>query len=99
MTRESSGRTALALPPCHLILFLRSMQALAKILFVLALVLSLTGILSPPVALLSGILFGLLFTHPFAQSSRTAARILLQVSVVALGFGMNLFEVLKAGRS
>ncbi len=75
------------------------MQALAKILFVLALVLSLTGILSPPVALLSGILFGLLFTHPFAQPSRTAARILLQVSVVALGFGMNLFEVLKAGRS
>ncbi len=89
----------LALSPFPLILFLRSMQALAKILFVLALVLSLTGILSPPVALLSGILFGLLFTHPFAQPSRTAARILLQVSVVALGFGMNLFEVLKAGRS
>jgi uncharacterized integral membrane protein (TIGR00698 family) len=75
------------------------MQALAKILFALALVLSLTGILSPPVALLSGILFGLLFTHPYAQPSRTASRILLQVSVVALGFGMNLFEVLKAGRS
>ncbi len=75
------------------------MQALAKILFVLVLVLSLTGILSPPVALLSGILFGLLFTHPFAQPSRTAARVLLQVSVVALGFGMNLFEVLKAGRN
>jgi len=90
---------ALALVPFPLILFLRSMQALAKILFVLALVLSLTGILSPPVALLSGILFGLLFTHPYAQPSRTAARILLQVSVVALGFGMNLFEVLKAGRS
>jgi uncharacterized integral membrane protein (TIGR00698 family) len=90
---------ALALSPFPLILFLRSKQALAKILFVLALVLSLTGILSPPVALLSGILFGLLFTHPFAQPSRTASRILLQVSVVALGFGMNLFEVLKAGRS
>src|SRR6266850_1474973 len=34
------------------------MQALAKILFVLALVLSLIGILSPPVALLSGFLVG-----------------------------------------
>jgi len=75
------------------------MQVLAKILFVLALVLSITGILSPPVALLIGILFGLLFAHPYAQPSRTASRILLQVSVVALGFGMNLFEVLKAGRS
>jgi len=75
------------------------MQALAKILFILALALSLTGILSPPVALLSGILSGLLFTHPYGQPSRTAARVLLQVSVVALGFGMNLHEVLKAGRS
>jgi uncharacterized integral membrane protein (TIGR00698 family) len=75
------------------------MQALPKILFVLALALSFTGLLSPPVALLAGILLGLTFTHPYAQPSRTAARVLLQVSVVALGFGMNLHEVLKAGRS
>jgi uncharacterized integral membrane protein (TIGR00698 family) len=75
------------------------MQVLAKIIFLLALALSFTGISSPPVALLAGILFGLSFTHPFSQPSRTAARILLQVSVVALGFGMNLHEVLKAGRS
>lgn len=39
------------------------------------------------------------FTHPFAAATRTAARILLQVCVIALGFGMNLHEVLKAGRS
>jgi uncharacterized integral membrane protein (TIGR00698 family) len=74
------------------------MQLLPKILFLLALALSLTGILSPPIALLAGILFGLSFTHPYASASRTAARVLLQVSVVALGFGMNLHEVLKAGR-
>lgn len=75
------------------------MQTVSKIIFLLVLVLSLTGILSPPAALLLGILFGLSFKHPFAGTSRTAARILLQVSVVALGFGMNLHEVLKAGRS
>jgi uncharacterized integral membrane protein (TIGR00698 family) len=75
------------------------MQLLPKILFLLAFALSLTGILSPPIALLAGILFGLSFTHPYASASRTAARVLLQVSVVALGFGMNLHEVLKAGRS
>ena len=75
------------------------MQVLPKILFLLALILSFTGILSPPVALLAGILFGLGFAHPYATASRTAARVLLQVSVVALGFGMNLHEVLKAGRS
>ena len=75
------------------------MPLLAKILFLLALVLSFTGLLSPPVALTLGILFGLCFAHPYAAATRISARILLQVCVVALGFGMNLHEVLKAGRS
>jgi uncharacterized integral membrane protein (TIGR00698 family) len=75
------------------------MPALAKILFFLALVLSFTGLLSPPIALTIGILFGLCFAHPYAAVARTSARILLQVCVVALGFGMNLHEVLKVGRS
>ena len=75
------------------------MPLLAKVIFFLALVLSFTGLLSPPVALTIGILFGLCFTHPYAAATRTSARILLQVCVVALGFGMNLHEVLKAGRS
>jgi uncharacterized integral membrane protein (TIGR00698 family) len=75
------------------------MFLLAKILFILALVLSFTGLLSPPIALTIGILFGLSFTHPFAAATRVSARILLQVCVVALGFGMNLHDVLKAGRS
>lgn len=75
------------------------MTALSKFIFFLALVLSFTGILSPPVALTVGIIFGLGFMHPCAALARKSVRILLQVSVVALGFGMNLDEVLKAGRS
>ena len=75
------------------------MSALSKIIFLLALVLSFTGRFSPPVALSLGIIFGLIFTHPYPAAARTSARILLQVCVVALGFGMNLHEVLKAGRT
>jgi uncharacterized integral membrane protein (TIGR00698 family) len=75
------------------------MPTLAKILFVIGLIFSFTGLISPPVALTAGILFGLSFTHPYISESRGIARILLQSSVVALGFGMNLHEVLKAGRS
>jgi uncharacterized integral membrane protein (TIGR00698 family) len=75
------------------------MPTLAKILFGVGLLLSLSGYVSPPVALTAGILFGLSFTHPYISESRGIARILLQGSVVALGFGMNLHEVLKAGRS
>jgi uncharacterized integral membrane protein (TIGR00698 family) len=75
------------------------MPTLAKILFALGLVLSFTGLLSPPIALTLGILFGLSFSHPYINESRGIARTLLQSSVVALGFGMNLHEVLKAGRT
>ena len=75
------------------------MPALPKIIFALALALSFTGLLSPPIALTAGILFGLSFPHPYINESRGIARTLLQSSVVALGFGMNLHEVLKVGRS
>src|SRR3984893_10145535 len=69
----------------------------AKIVFVIAQILCLSGWVSPPVALTAGIIFGLSVRHPYPQLSRNAARILLQVSVVALGFGMNLHEVVRAG--
>src|SRR5438105_1792655 len=75
------------------------MPTVPKIIFVLALALSFTGLLSPPVALTVGIIFGLSFPHPYINESRGIARTLLQSSVVALGFGMNLHEVLRAGRS
>jgi uncharacterized integral membrane protein (TIGR00698 family) len=75
------------------------MAIAAKIIFILALILCLSAWVSPPVALTLGIIFGLSVRHPYPQLSRSAARILLQVSVVALGFGMNLHEVVRAGRS
>ncbi len=55
--------------------------------------------MSPPVALTAGILFGLMLAHPYEKESRKYSKFLLQASVVALGFGMNLPDVLKAGRS
>jgi uncharacterized integral membrane protein (TIGR00698 family) len=73
-------------------------SAAIKIVFLLALVLSGSGLISPPIALALGIVFGLSFAHPF-PSAGTFARFLLQASVVALGFGMNLQDVVKAGRS
>src|ERR1700686_4811431 len=75
------------------------MALAAKIIFVAALLMCFSGWISPPVALTAGIIFGLGVRHPYAELRPGAARILLQVSVVALGFGMNLHEVVKAGRS
>ncbi len=70
-----------------------------KILFVLGFVLCASGLVSPAVALALGLIFGLGLTHPWQAESRTATKYLLQASVVGLGFGMNLHEVLRAGRS
>jgi uncharacterized integral membrane protein (TIGR00698 family) len=45
------------------------------------------------------LLYGLCFIHPYQADSRNLSRFLLQASVVGLGFGMNLHEVLRVGRS
>jgi uncharacterized integral membrane protein (TIGR00698 family) len=54
---------------------------------------------SPPIALVIGVVFGLFVGNPYATASQRAARILLQVSVVALGFAMNFADVMRAGAS
>jgi len=46
-----------------------------------------------------GIVYGFTAAHPFQLESKRLAKFLLQASVVALGFGMNLHQVLQAGRS
>jgi uncharacterized integral membrane protein (TIGR00698 family) len=72
---------------------------LIKTLFFAGLIISASGYVSPPIALTVGIIFGLSVSHPLPADSRDLSRFLLQASVVALGFGMNLHEVIKAGRS
>src|SRR5262249_60849954 len=72
---------------------------LVKTFFFAGLIISASGYVSPPLALTAGILFGLSVAHPLPADSRELSRLLLQASVVALGFGMNLHEVIKAGRS
>lgn len=72
---------------------------MSKSIFFLGLILAASGLIGPPLALLGGLIYGLALAHPFHVESKRLARFLLQASVVALGFGMNLHEVLQAGRS
>lgn len=67
-------------------------------LFFVGIILAAVGILSPPMALVAGLIFGLTVVHPLPRESHTVAKFLLQASVVFLGFGMNLDEVIHAGR-
>jgi uncharacterized integral membrane protein (TIGR00698 family) len=72
---------------------------MSKNLFFIALILAASGLVSPPIALLGGLIYGFIVVHPFHVESKHLAKFLLQASVVALGFGMNLHEVLHAGSS
>lgn len=58
-----------------------------------------SGVLAPPLALLLGIAYGFAFVHPLLVDARRLSKLLLQASVVGLGFGMNLHQVIQAGRS
>jgi uncharacterized integral membrane protein (TIGR00698 family) len=68
------------------------------VVFVLAAFFCLTPWITPPVALLLGLGFALSIGNPFERINHRISQILLQASVVGLGFGMNITDVLKAGR-
>lgn len=70
-----------------------------KALFLLLGVLCLFPFMSPPVALAMGIIFALAVGNPYPAQTATAQKLLLQASVVGLGFGMNLEAVVDAGRT
>ena len=72
---------------------------LSKIAFVGASLFVVTPWASPPVALAVGLALGLSVGNPFRAPSRKVAKYLLQAAVVALGFGMNFAEVVRAGRN
>jgi uncharacterized integral membrane protein (TIGR00698 family) len=76
-----------------------SSRMLPRVIFLLCLLVSASGLVSPPVALVMGLLFGLALPHPYGNEAKRFSKFLLQASVVGLGFGMNLHQVMRAGRS
>lgn len=70
-----------------------------KMVFLVGLLIAGSGLVSPPVALVGGVAFGFAVEHPLRAESARLAKILLQASVVMLGFGMNVVQVARAGRS
>ena len=69
-----------------------------ELIFFCAVVLCLSPYISPPAALLMGIAVAQFIGHPYLHLNHKATHILLQVSVVGLGFGMNVTSALKAGK-
>ncbi|REC51124.1 MULTISPECIES: YeiH family protein [Chryseobacterium] len=70
-----------------------------KIIFILLAVVCLTPIVSSPVALLLGFVLAVFLGNPFEKSLHQYIHLLLQISIVGLGFGLKLDEALEAGKS
>jgi uncharacterized integral membrane protein (TIGR00698 family) len=69
-----------------------------KIIFITAILLCLTPFVSPSVALLLGLIVAQFTGHPYMALNNKGTSLLLQFSVVGLGFGMNVHSALQAGK-
>ncbi len=68
-----------------------------KVLFIVGVVLCSSTFLSPAFALFLGLFFAQFIGHPYMHLNRRATKILLQASVVGLGFGMNIVSAMEVG--
>ncbi len=73
-------------------------KPLQQIIFGLLILVCLSGFVSPPIALLLGLIVANVSGHPFLYLNAKTINILLQVAVVGLGFGMNVNSALSAGK-
>lgn len=69
-----------------------------QVIFIVVLIFCLSPFVSPPIALLLGLIVANISGHPFLHLNHKATSILLQISVVGLGFGMNVNSAVAAGK-
>jgi uncharacterized integral membrane protein (TIGR00698 family) len=69
------------------------------VLFLIALVLCISPWIDPPLALLMGVVIAQTIGHPYIHLNHKATSTLLKISVVGLGFGMNLQDAFVVGKS
>jgi len=71
---------------------------LSRMLFISFLLLCLWPRVDTALALAAGIIFSLALTNPFPRSTSKWSKILLQISVVGLGFGIGIRQVIHEGK-
>jgi len=79
-------------------IFFKVNATLQQLIFVVLLLFCTTIFVSPPIALVLGLIVANLFGHPFLELNHKATNYLLQFSVVGLGFGMNVHSAVFAGK-
>lgn len=69
-----------------------------QIIFIVALAACFTNWVNAPLALFTGIIIAFTIGHPFIHLTHIASKLLLQIAVVGLGFGMNVHAAIEAGK-
>jgi uncharacterized integral membrane protein (TIGR00698 family) len=69
-----------------------------RVIFIICLILIIVLPVDPPIALLLGLVVAITIENPFIKYNQKATHLLLQASVVGLGFGINLFHAYEAGK-
>jgi uncharacterized integral membrane protein (TIGR00698 family) len=70
-----------------------------KVFFIVLAVLCLTPLISSPIALALGFALAVFMGNPFEKHLHQYIHLLLQISIVGLGFGLKLDEALNAGKT
>lgn len=78
---------------------MKNKELLRKILFIACLVLCAVPWTGTATALLMGVFFSLVLGNPWPRESAHFSKIILQLSVVGLGFGLGLGEVIHTGKT
>lgn len=79
-------------------LFLHVSTQTSKLIFIAGISLSCTPFISPAIALVMGLVIAQFTGHPYLHLNHKATQMLLQFSVVGLGFGMNVHSAMQAGK-
>lgn len=77
---------------------LNTRENIRRVIFITCILLCITPYISPAVALVMGLAVAQFTGHPYLHINHKATHLLLQISVVGLGFGMNVHSALQAGK-
>lgn len=78
---------------------MKKVHPIYTVLFLICAVICLLPFMDAGLALLLGFVIALTMPHPFAAQQKKWAHVLLQISVVGLGFGMNIHTAVAAGEA
>lgn len=78
---------------------LKTNSTFLKVVFAGLFLLAAMPFVTSPVALVLGFVFVFMFGNPFPEMTSKASKSLLKASVVGLGFGVNIVEVVELGKS